>query len=350
MELRSNNGFDVQSSNGLAGICGVSWREKLDKKGRGVKSPDGMAENRGEGWREKLDKKGRSVKSADGMAENRDESWREILRKKGRDDKSADGQDGICGISWREILRNKSRGIKSAGGQGESLNESQDEGWRYKLGLSDRGDAAFGDLIFNDISRIDRYSFVHILTYIPKNMDTICQEKLSKRQKQIQNLVLNFKNHGYLDEGLMEAFVRRIENQIGNDYDNWVVCFVPASNHVRHRRRYGKLAEYLKSKLKCDVFLECVWFSHSKEPSHLCLGGSKDIDKEELSVNSSAFSEKNVILIDDIVTAGRSFCHTAKALENAGAGRIHGVMLAKSFCPRYLRRNPRKMRQPLGEL
>ena len=39
-----------------------------------------------------------------------------------------------------------------------------------------------------------------------------------------------------------------------------------------------------------------------------------------------------------------------QALENAGAGRIHGVMLAKSFCPRYLRRNPRKMRQPLGEL
>ena len=66
---------------------------------------------------------------------------------------------------------------------------------------------------------------------------------------------------------------------------------------------------------------------------HKGTGGKRDYSKVLEAINFSQVSGKNIILVDDVVTKGRSFRIIANHLMALGANCVHGIILAKTHWP-----------------
>lgn len=55
----------------------------------------------------------------------------------------------------------------------------------------------------------------------------------------------------------------------------------------------------------------------------------KNVEKAFLVINGSAVQNKNVLLIDDVMTTGTTLAECARTLKNAGAKTVHCLVLAR---------------------
>ena len=163
------------------------------------------------------------------------------------------------------------------------------------------------------------------LQYIPT-----FYEGLSEEQLRDQRVVLDFKDGKY-DEDLMLWFRQNIWKMTEGDEYSWFVCFLPCSSDEEQKKRFGKLAQYLKENTKIEVHLSTFGCVEKPDPSH-CVGKS-DIDLMNIALHVPDIYMKNVILIDDIITTGETFNRTAEQAMRMGANSIHGLFLAKTIHP-----------------
>ena len=181
-----------------------------------------------------------------------------------------------------------------------------------------------------------KYKRIWKLNYVPSYYQGISEE-----QQRDNKIVIDFKD-GIYDEDVMIWFRQKIWNITKNDEPAWSVCFMPCRNDEEQKKRFGKLAEYLKKTTRENICLSTFGFVVNRDPSH-CTGRT-NTNVMDIAINLpdiSNISNKKVIIIDDILTTGKTFERTADQAMRTGARTVVGLFLAKTKHPNL----PKKAKQ-----
>lgn len=169
------------------------------------------------------------------------------------------------------------------------------------------------------------HSYFNLLEYIP-----VRYQGLSTSQLQDRKEVFNFKD-GNISASLKQSILSRVRNIISANPSNWVICFIPASTKAKTFNRFSSLALFLSREAGCEVFIDAITNRVDKEAGHI--SGKSNNPTEDFAFNTSYFKGKKVILIDDVITRGRTFDDTAFKLERFGANEVVGLFVAKTIHP-----------------
>ncbi len=168
-----------------------------------------------------------------------------------------------------------------------------------------------------------KYPYKALYKYIPSRY-----EDLEPWQQKNQRIVLDFKEGKVRDIDL-KSIATKIRKLAWRPDDNWVIGFVPAHTNEDTVKRFSLLAGYLKDNLSIPVCLDSIHNYEDYDPVH-----TKGENTFKLhSFIRSHFEGKNVILIDDIITSGKSFRTIGDKLMYIGAISIHGVIFAMTIHP-----------------
>ncbi len=161
----------------------------------------------------------------------------------------------------------------------------------------------------------------YLMEYLPSRYEATEEQERNRRS------IYSFKNGSCspaILNGLADGIMR-----LGDR--NTVVCFVPASSHERTQKRYATLSSRLAYRTK----MRCSYKAISKaedSPSGYLAGKSED-PASDFVFDSSIFSGKKVILIDDVMTRGRTLEATARRLRDLGATEVIGLVVGLTINP-----------------
>lgn len=170
-----------------------------------------------------------------------------------------------------------------------------------------------------------RHNYTYLLEYIP-----VRYQGLSAKQLQDRKDIFNFKD-GSAPLSVKNGLLSKIRNIVANNPSQWIVCFIPASTKTKTYNRFSSLALYLSREAGCDVFIDAIVNSVDTEAGHI--SGKSNNPTQNFIINSSYIRDKNVILIDDVITRGRTFDDSADKLLKAGATSVQGLFVAKTIHP-----------------
>lgn len=140
----------------------------------------------------------------------------------------------------------------------------------------------------------------------------------SRTAQESSRLFSQFMN-GDVPEKILNNFTRLVSRMSCGQPENWQICFVPASSEAETINRFSALAARLSEATGVRSNLTSI----SRK------GGSTLFDAPEFSCDSSAISGINVILVDSLVSRGRTINAAASALISAGALSVTGLVAAK---------------------
>ena len=133
--------------------------------------------------------------------------------------------------------------------------------------------------------------------------------------------------NGDVPEMILNNFTKLVSRMSGGQPENWQICFVPASNETETYNRFSTLA----ARLSEATGVRCSLTSISRKMD------SSLFDAPQFSCDSATISGRNVILVDSLVTRGRTINAAASALLGAGALSVTGLVAAKDVTePQYL--------------
>lgn len=167
-------------------------------------------------------------------------------------------------------------------------------------------------------------TYHYLVEYLPKRYTA------SFEQEQDRRTVYNFKD-GICNDNLKEKFANAVSAITSYDKDNWIVLFIPASSDIKTHRRYSSLANYIKSKTGVEATIKGI--ENLEDTESQCLSGRRYDKTSSYKFNDYLYRGKKVILIDDVITSGRSFQTCAIHLINGGASSVQGLFLAKTVNP-----------------
>ena len=169
-----------------------------------------------------------------------------------------------------------------------------------------------------------KYPFRCILKYIPDRYGNLRDWQEANRR-----IVYDFKRGKVSDEH-RRKILDIIKDIMQGQPEQWVVCFVPAHTQEDTEARFAPLAAFLQENLECAVCLHSVRNYKDYAPVHE--KGTRETFKLHY-VDKESVVGKNVVLIDDVITTGRSFREIGDKLMFMGALSIHGVCFAKTIHP-----------------
>ena len=158
------------------------------------------------------------------------------------------------------------------------------------------------------------------MDYLPTRYDA------SPEQARNRRAIYDFKDGSCLSS-IVDGFASGIR-RLG-DY-NTVVCFIPASTQFKTQRRYANLASRLFSLTGKRCSYTAISKSEDSEAGHIA--GKSDNPAAEFQFDSSFFSGKKVILIDDVMTRGRTLEGTGLPKE-LGASEVVGLVAGITINP-----------------
>ena len=168
------------------------------------------------------------------------------------------------------------------------------------------------------------YPTAHLMEYLP------VRYAASISQEQDRKEVFNFKD-GMCSDRVKRLLCDKIQSIVGQNEQNWIVAFIPASTSAKSNIRYGYLARHIESMTGVKASVEAIENKRDVEAKHLTNVIVKP--SEKFSFNRSLISGKNVILIDDVTTTGRSFRECADIVKSNGASSVFGLFVAKTINP-----------------
>lgn len=169
------------------------------------------------------------------------------------------------------------------------------------------------------------YNYVHLMEYLPKRYSATYQQECDRKS------IYDFKD-GYCSTKIKMQLVEMIKKIIMLEPNKeWCICFIPASTHFKTQRRYSELARYLIRETGCSCSINTISTLHDEEAGHII--GKKNNPADNFSVHETDIKDKNVILIDDIITRGNTFVYTADKLVMKGASFVLGLFIAKTVNP-----------------
>lgn len=162
------------------------------------------------------------------------------------------------------------------------------------------------------------------MEYLPTRYEANSSEWDNRRA------VWNFKD-GTCSNSILNDMVTII-NHIVNGRDNeYVICFIPASTRTKTINRYSNVARKLTE--RTGVWATLSGISKSSDSESGYIAGKSSNPTEDFCFDPSIFRGKKVILIDDVITRGRTFVQTANKLMSNGASSVVGLFVAKTVNP-----------------
>ena len=168
-------------------------------------------------------------------------------------------------------------------------------------------------------------NYQYLKEYLPVRYQANAQQ-LADRQT-----CYNFKD-GYLNDEVKSGFLNKIQEITNGEKTGWSICFIPASTKSKTQTRYKKLAEAIQAS-GYKVAIDAIYNEHDHEAGHLT--GKTGNPIEGFGFNTSGIAGKKIIVIDDIITRGKTFQMVAEKLMAMGATTVTGLFLAKTINPDY---------------
>lgn len=173
----------------------------------------------------------------------------------------------------------------------------------------------------------------YFVEYVPNAYINLCVDK--NQQRANNQLIYDFKAGKAAATRLCgELLISYLTRQYGSLLDDFVVVFAPCSAQWKYNKRFGYLAAML-NKAGIKTANEQVHIYGERKPTHN--GGSHHVSEDiyHVSVDSSYFAGKNVILFDDLLTSGQTITEFKEQLEAAGAYIDREIFVGRTVhhCP-----------------
>ena len=173
------------------------------------------------------------------------------------------------------------------------------------------------------------FTYYYTLNYLPTRYEASSSEWNARRA------VWNFKD-GYCSEEVFMNLKKTVDRIVGSDSkDDYVICFIPASSRDKTQRRFATVAMRLETKTGISATLEAITKPVDTASGHIY--GKTSNPTSGFSFNDEYFSNKRVILIDDVITRGTTFHDTAIKLMHRGAKSVVGLFVAKTVSVNHMR-------------
>lgn len=172
-----------------------------------------------------------------------------------------------------------------------------------------------------------KYTFTKVTCYIPAYYQNL-QDWQTGNQKSVRRF-----KEGDLSEHEMAELLREIKKTVKRRKGEWVITFIPASTKSRYEKRYERLTGYLRKNL--DVPVAYFGISIKEEQGGKHEGKGSAVTKENIYIKHHLLKvkDKNIILIDDVITTGESFRTIGDFLIEHGASHVYGVMYSMTIHP-----------------
>ena len=164
--------------------------------------------------------------------------------------------------------------------------------------------------------------------YIPKAY----RELATEEERSFSEWVINFKDgqKAQLKEGA-QMVISKLRQWYGDKAKDLVVVPVPCSSMAQYRFRFSDFCVIVANTLGQANPMQHVTIlgkrtAAHRNPAHTVV---KD-DNYEVQVDGDFFNGKKVVIVDDIVSSGRTADDFAKMLEEAGAEVKGGIFFAKT--------------------
>ena len=168
-------------------------------------------------------------------------------------------------------------------------------------------------------------NYHYLKDYLPVRYQANAQQ-LADRQT-----CYNFKD-GNINDEVKSGFLNKIQEITNGEKTGWAICFIPACTKSKTQTRYKKLAEAIQAS-GYKVAIDAIYNEHDHEAGHLT--GKTGNPIEGFGFNTSGIAGKKIIVIDDIITRGKTFQMVAEKLMAMGATTVTGLFLAKTINPDY---------------
>lgn len=169
------------------------------------------------------------------------------------------------------------------------------------------------------------HTYHYLKEYIPVRYQGLSTQQINDRKD-----VFNFKD-GNTPASVKSGLLSKVWTIIEGNKSDWVICFIPASTKSKTYNRYSSVALYLSHESGCDVYIDAIEKTIDSEAGHV--SGKSSDPTANFRINKERIKGKNVILIDDVITRGRTFEDTASKLESTGANKVIGLFVAKTIHP-----------------
>ena len=164
--------------------------------------------------------------------------------------------------------------------------------------------------------------------YIPKAY----RELATEEERSFSEWVINFKDgqKAQLKEGA-QMVISKLRQWYGDKAKDLVVVPVPCSSMAQYRFRFSYFCVVVANTLGQANPMQHVTIlgkrtAAHRNPAHTI---AQD-DNYEVQVDGDFFQGKKVVIVDDIVSSGRTADNFAKQLEEAGAEVKGGIFFAKT--------------------
>jgi predicted amidophosphoribosyltransferase len=168
------------------------------------------------------------------------------------------------------------------------------------------------------------YRYYYTMEYLPTRYEA------SKSEWNNRHAVWNFKD-GVCSSSVLNDLVEIINHIVSGRKSDYVICFIPASTSSKTTNRFSSVARRLTERTGVQSTLSAITRTSDSEAGHIA--GKSNNPTADFCFNSSLFRGKKVILVDDVITRGRTFVQTADKLIANGASSVEGMFVAKTVNP-----------------
>jgi len=167
-------------------------------------------------------------------------------------------------------------------------------------------------------------SYFYTMEYLPTRYEASQSEWNNRRA------VWNFKD-GDCSSAILDSLVNYVNRIVCGSKSDYVICFIPASTSYKTSNRFGYVSRRLAERTGVQATLSAITKSSDSEAGHIA--GKSSNPTSDFVFDPYYFRGKKVILIDDVITRGRTFSDTAIKMINKGASSVVGLFVAKTVNP-----------------
>lgn len=167
------------------------------------------------------------------------------------------------------------------------------------------------------------FGFKTFLKYYPTRYE------VSEDYRDNRRVVYSFKDGDQLSY-VDDLFVKAINElkTLKKNIPFWL-CTIPSSTIERTESRYSDFCERVSTKSAIHNGYNLLTPIENRDEVHK--GGKRNYDHVLSCIKfNTSISGKNIILIDDVITTGKSFRLISAKIKQMGASSVFGIMLAKT--------------------
>ncbi|MGL5904381.1 MAG: ComF family protein, partial [Cetobacterium sp.] len=163
-------------------------------------------------------------------------------------------------------------------------------------------------------------TYDYIMNYYPKRVE------VGEEEEKTRKLVYDFKdgkNKEYY-ANLIKDYMQK--NNISKE--NLTIVPIPASSSSKNHKRYYELFKELSDSLNIENGFDYIKVTSDRDAKHL--SEDRDNSNKNYEIDYNKIKNKNILLLDDIITTGNGFSELSNELIKNGSKEVKGLFLAKT--------------------